>query len=144
MVRNAQRRGPERYAAAGHSAGNHHHEGEKGMPVEYSATSQIGKGVKPLAQNGQVVIANGLLTLRDSKGNEIVAAPVDEVTAKSPWYAMGNGTKVTIAGTSYFLSLKSLAGAAIQQGAIGIFVGRKRTKAFTAALAQARAEAVAA
>ena len=111
------------------------------MPTEFSAVSQIGKGLKPIAQHGEVAISGGVLYLRDSKGQEIVSAPVGQVQAKSPWYAMGSGTSVTIAGTSYFLSLKSLAGAALSAGAIGIFVGRKRTKTFTNALAAAQAEA---
>ena len=45
--------------------------------------SQIGKGLKPLAQHGSVVIgADGTFTLRDSKGEVIDSAPITEVSAK--------------------------------------------------------------
>jgi hypothetical protein len=111
------------------------------MPVEYSTVSQIGKGIKPLAQNGEVAISGGTLYLRDSKGQEIVSAPVSQVTANSPWYQLGNGARVSIAGTNYNVTLKSLARAALTNGLFGVFAGRKRTKAFTSALAAAQAEA---
>ncbi len=113
------------------------------MTTEFAAVSQIGKGLKPLAQNGEVAISNGTLHLRDSKGQEIVSAPVRDVAAKAPWYTLGNGARVTVAGTSYFLSLKSLAGAAVGASlpAVGVLVGRKSTKTFLRALKAAQSEA---
>ena len=47
------------------------------------ADSQIGKGLKPLAQHGSVVItADGVFTLLGTKGDVIDTAPISDVQAK--------------------------------------------------------------
>jgi hypothetical protein len=64
--------------------------------------SQIGKGLKPLAQHGKVVIgADGMLTLIDSKGELIDRAHVADVTAKRAWYSLGQTVMLSLQGRKY-------------------------------------------
>ncbi len=44
--------------------------------------TQIGKGLKPLAQHGYVVIAEGMLTLLGTQQQVIASAPLTSVSAR--------------------------------------------------------------
>jgi len=75
--------------------------------------TQIGGGrggMKPLAQHGQVVIAQGMLTLYGTKGDVIDSAPLANVEVKKSKLVMGQGVFVQINGKKYFLSVGHGAG----------------------------------
>jgi hypothetical protein len=73
---------------------------------EYSATGvQIGKRLRHLTRAGQVVISNGRLVLRTSRGAEIDSAPVDRVEVSAPWYGGRRSARATINGTRYLIAM---------------------------------------
>jgi hypothetical protein len=64
--------------------------------------SQIGKGVKPLAQHGKVVVGgDGTLSLFGSEGQLIDSAPAAEVAAKRAWYTGGQTVMLNLQGRKY-------------------------------------------
>ena len=99
---------------------------------------QIGRGLKPLAQHGQVRIENGQLTLVDSRGAVIDQAPVSLVAAKSPWYTMRNGVWATVNGTRYFLGFNQQVSLSNALPGDRVLNGRRGTKQFLKALNAAR------
>jgi hypothetical protein len=102
---------------------------------------QIGRGLKPLAQHGQVRIETGQLVLVDSHGTVIDQAPVSMVAAKAPWYTMRNGVWVTVNGTRYFLAFNAQVSLANALPADRVLNGRRGTKQFLKALEAARSQA---
>lgn len=76
---------------------------------DYVGTNvQIGGGfggMKPLAQNGSVVMDKGTLYLYDSNGQLINNAPLSAVEVKSLWYTMGGTAKVMMNGKSYSVAI---------------------------------------
>lgn len=66
------------------------------------ADSQIGKGLKPLAQHGSVVIgADGTFTLLGTKGDVIDSAPITEVSAKRKLITGGQTVSLDLQGREY-------------------------------------------
>lgn len=64
--------------------------------------SQIGKGIKPLAQHGKVVIgADGTFTLIGTKGDIIDSAPITDVSAKRMGITGGQTVRLNLAGRKY-------------------------------------------
>jgi hypothetical protein len=64
--------------------------------------SQIGKGLKPLAQHGKVVIsADGIVSLIDSNGGLIDSAHASDVTAKRAWYTWNQTVMLTLQDRKY-------------------------------------------
>lgn len=66
--------------------------------------TQIGKGLKPLAQHGYVVIDRGTLTLLGTQEQTIASAPLPEVSAKKASISLGQAVSVTMNGESYNVS----------------------------------------
>jgi hypothetical protein len=63
---------------------------------------QIGKGLKPLAQHGSIVISKaGMITLVGTSGDVIDTAPLRESTAKRIWITGGQTVSLTLAGRKY-------------------------------------------
>jgi len=62
-------------------------------------------GMKPLAQHGWVVIADGVLTLYGSKGDVIDQAHLVQVEVKKARVTMGQSVYVTLNGTRYSVSV---------------------------------------
>ncbi|UED87312.1 hypothetical protein [Streptomyces profundus] len=65
---------------------------------------QIGKGVRPVAQHGQVTVADGTLTLLGSNGRLIGRAPVAEVSAVRVRFTGGRTVRLRLHGTRYHVS----------------------------------------
>ncbi|MGK5531642.1 hypothetical protein [Streptomyces sp. URMC 129] len=65
---------------------------------------QIGKGLRPLAQHGYVVVDAGTLTLLGSDRQVIAGAPLAEITAKPVRLTGGKTLAVTVNGTKYTVS----------------------------------------
>ncbi|WP_326598414.1 hypothetical protein [Streptomyces sp. NBC_01803] len=65
---------------------------------------QIGKGVRPLAQHGFVVIDGGVLTLLGSDRQLIDSAPLTDITAAPIRFTRGKTLAVTVNGTKYSVS----------------------------------------
>lgn len=76
---------------------------------DYVGTNvQIGGGfggMKPLAQNGSVVMDKGSMYLYDSNGQLIDSAPLSAVEVKSTWYTMGGTAKVAMNGKTYSVAI---------------------------------------
>jgi hypothetical protein len=69
------------------------------------ADSQIGKGLKPLAQHGSVVVGtDGTFTLLGTKGDVIDSAPITEVTAKRLVITGGQTVTVKVQDRKYNVS----------------------------------------
>ena len=69
------------------------------------AETQIGKGLKPLAQHGTVIVgADGTLTLLDSNDRVIDSAPLTDVTAKRLIITGGQTVSLTIQGRKYVVT----------------------------------------
>ncbi|WP_062213992.1 hypothetical protein [Streptomyces sp. NBRC 109706] len=64
----------------------------------------IGRGVRPVAQHGQVTVADGTLTLLDSRGRLIERAPVTEVGAARVRWTGGRTLRLRLRGTRYHVS----------------------------------------
>jgi hypothetical protein len=112
--------------------------GYSAQPGFVAGDVQIGRGLKPLAQHGQVRIEGGQLILVDSHGAVIDRAPVSMVAAKAPWYTMRNGAWVTVNGTRYFLGFNARVSLANALPADRVLNGRRGTKQFLRALDAAR------
>jgi hypothetical protein len=65
---------------------------------------QIGKGLKPLAQHGHVVIDRGELTLLGSDQQTIASAPLSSVTAGKVRFIRGQTLSLTMSGEKYNVS----------------------------------------
>lgn len=65
---------------------------------------QIGKGLKPLAQQGFVVVEGGTLTLQRSDRSPIESASLSAVTAKPVRFTRGRTLAVEMNGTRYNVS----------------------------------------
>ena len=63
--------------------------------------SQIGKGLKPLAQQGSVVIEDGVVSLFGTKGDLIDSAPLEKTTAKRAWITGGQTVNLILDGRKY-------------------------------------------
>lgn len=62
------------------------------------ADSQIGKGLKPLAQHGSIVIgSDGTFSLFGTDGDVIASAPISQVSAERVKVTMGQTVSVTVA-----------------------------------------------
>jgi hypothetical protein len=69
---------------------------------------QIGTGfggMKPVAQHGSLLMADGTLTLYDSNGGVIESAPLQQVTVKKLWFTMGATAMVTMSGHRYSVAI---------------------------------------
>ncbi|GAA3855918.1 hypothetical protein [Streptomyces sedi] len=75
---------------------------------------QIGKGLRPLAQHGFLVVDRGTLTLLDSERQPIDSGPLHQVVAKKIRFTGGKSVSLTVNGTKY--------NAAPGWGARGVFV----------------------
>ncbi|WP_326599335.1 hypothetical protein [Streptomyces sp. NBC_01803] len=67
---------------------------------------QIGKGIRPLAQHGYVVVEDGVLELLGSRGRVIESAPMSRVRAARVRFTGGKTLAVKVNGTRYTLSPK--------------------------------------
>jgi hypothetical protein len=64
--------------------------------------SQIGRGLKPLAQHGSVVIgSDGTFTLLGTKGDVIDSAPISEVSAKRMMITGGQTVALRVQDRKY-------------------------------------------
>lgn len=66
--------------------------------------TQIGKGVKPLAQHGYVVIGQGTLTLLGSDQQMIATAPLASVSAHKVRMTRGQTLSLTMGGEKFSVS----------------------------------------
>ena len=66
--------------------------------------TQIGKGLKPLAQHGFVVIDRGTLTLLGSDQQMIARAPLSAVSAHKVRMTRGQTLSLTMGGEKYNVS----------------------------------------
>jgi hypothetical protein len=63
---------------------------------------QIGKGLKPLAQHGSIVVGqDGTITLLGTKGDVIDTAPLPSTTAKQLLIAGGQSVSLVLDGRQY-------------------------------------------
>jgi hypothetical protein len=105
-----------------------------------AAHVQIGGGfggMKPLAQNGTVTIADGKLTLIGTDGQQIDQAPVGQVSAKRAWYTMNSVVYVRWGEKKYSLGLR-IGGGMLFAGNLRLLVGSRASKQFCTALAEAQ------
>jgi len=65
---------------------------------------QIGKGLKPLAQHGHVVIDGGTLTLLGSSREPIASAALSTVSAARVRFTRGQTLSLTLSGEKYNVS----------------------------------------
>jgi hypothetical protein len=66
------------------------------------ADCQIGKGLKPLAQHGSIIVsADGTFTMLGTKGDVIDSAPITDVTAKRLIVTGGQTVSVKLADRKY-------------------------------------------
>jgi hypothetical protein len=65
---------------------------------------QIGKGLKPLAQHGHVVIDHGTLTLLGSDNQTIASASLSSVSAAKVRFTRGQTLSLTMSGEKYNVS----------------------------------------
>lgn len=65
---------------------------------------QIGKGVRPMAQHGQLRVETGTLTMRNSRGRLITEAPLSEVSGHRVRFTGGRTVALRIAGHRYHVS----------------------------------------
>lgn len=65
---------------------------------------QIGKGVKPLAQHGFVLVEDGTITLQGSDRSVIDSASLSEVSTKPVRMTRGKTLSVTMNATKYTVS----------------------------------------
>lgn len=62
---------------------------------------QIGKGIRPLAQHGTIIVSDGTITLLGSAGDVIDTAPLSETTAKQILITGGQTVSLVLAGRKY-------------------------------------------
>ncbi|MGK5529839.1 hypothetical protein [Streptomyces sp. URMC 129] len=67
---------------------------------------QIGKGIRPLAQHGYVIVENGVLELLGSRGRVIDSAPMGRVRASKVRFTGGKTLAMRLNGTRYHVSPK--------------------------------------
>lgn len=65
---------------------------------------QIGKGLKPLAQHGFVLVDRGTLTLLGSERQHIDSGPLHGIAAKKVRFTGGKTVSLTLNGTKYNVS----------------------------------------
>ena len=109
------------------------------MPTErlQFADSQIGKGLRPLAQHGTVVIDEGVITLYGTQGDVIDTAPLTKTTAKRSWITGGQTVIVVLDGRKY--NTTPGWGAIAGTGALNGFQSFTAPKALVKAVAAANA-----
>lgn len=66
--------------------------------------AQIGKGLRPLAQHGFVVLDRGTLTLLGSQQQTIASAPLSAVSAKKVPFSRGQSLSLTMNGEKFNVS----------------------------------------
>ena len=66
--------------------------------------TQIGKGLKPLAQHGYVVIRQGVLSLLGSDQQPIASAPLSSVSAHKVRMTRGQTLSLTMGGEKFNVS----------------------------------------
>ncbi|MBB0243108.1 hypothetical protein FNQ90_03025 [Streptomyces alkaliphilus] len=71
--------------------------------VEFDET-QIGRGLKPVAQHGRVVVANGVVELYGDGGEPVDRAPAGAVVAKPMAVTFGQNLALTMNGTRWNVS----------------------------------------
>jgi hypothetical protein len=72
-------------------------------PIEqppFEATVRVGKGFRPIAQHGRLRVAEGVVTVSDSKGQTVATAPVEKVEAVRLSFPLA-GIKLTVDGVKY-------------------------------------------
>ena len=74
-----------------------------GEPVVFDQV-QIGKGARPLAQHGFVVIEQGVLSLLGTNRQPIDGAPLTAITAAPIRFTRGKSISLTMNGTKYNVS----------------------------------------
>ncbi|MDX3236841.1 hypothetical protein PV392_14375 [Streptomyces sp. ME03-5709C] len=75
--------------------------------AEFTATGvRIGRRLRSLTRGGQVRIQDGRLVLLTSRGREIDSAPVEDVHALTPRFAVRRRTLTRLNGTGYLLTLR--------------------------------------
>jgi hypothetical protein len=65
---------------------------------------QIGKGLKPIAQHGFVIVDKGMLTLLGTDRQPIDSGPLNQVTASKIRFTGGKTLSLTVNGTKYNVS----------------------------------------
>ncbi|WP_059007577.1 hypothetical protein [Streptomyces specialis] len=78
--------------------------GEPEYPDYIVDEVQIGKGIRPLAQHGYVIVENGCLELLGSRGRVIESAPMSRVEANKVRFTGGKTLAVKVNGTRYNVS----------------------------------------
>lgn len=66
--------------------------------------AQIGKGLKPLAQHGCVIIDRGTLTLLGTKRDTIASAPLSAVSARKFPMSRGQALSLKVNGEKFNVS----------------------------------------
>lgn len=76
---------------------------EQGPPDDsFAAAVRVGRGLRPLAFNGALIVEVGQVTLYDGKERVIAQGPVDQVWARKARFPV-SGLQLTIEGTRYTL-----------------------------------------
>lgn len=65
---------------------------------------QIGKGLRPLAQHGTIIVDRGTLSLLDSNGQVIASGPLAAIQAAPVRLTRGKTVALTLNGTKYTAS----------------------------------------
>ncbi|MDT0446886.1 hypothetical protein [Streptomyces johnsoniae] len=65
---------------------------------------QIGKGLKPVAQHGYVIVDKGTLTLLGSDQQPIDSSPLPQVAGNLVRFTRGKTVALTVNGTKYNVS----------------------------------------
>ncbi|UCM89499.1 hypothetical protein [Streptomyces marincola] len=65
---------------------------------------QIGKGLRPVAQHGFVVVDRGTLTLLGSDRQPIDSAPLGQISGNLVRFTRGKTVALTVNGTKYLVS----------------------------------------
>lgn len=73
-------------------------------PKYMSDETQIGRGMRPLAQHGTLLVVDDQIVLQGTKGDTIARAPVTEARVRVPWYAFGKNVHITMHGTRYVVA----------------------------------------
>jgi hypothetical protein len=66
----------------------------------FEAVVRVGKGFRPIAQHGQLRVADGVVTVSDSKGQTVATAPVEKVDAVRLSFPLA-GVRLTVDGVKY-------------------------------------------
>ncbi len=114
------------------------------VPSYVGEHAQIGGGkggMKPLAQNGKVVIVNGGLQLIGTQGQVIDQAPIEQVELATSKMAMGGAMWVTLAGERRYSVAIGAGGMMLFAGILRIFRGASGGKKLKAAVEAEQARA---